>query len=74
MTRDLMLHIEETLSSDERLALMTHLRDRFELTGEIHPSTKPHLLFVPGDPARVPSHALVEAVRRFGYHAQAVDL
>lgn len=74
MTRDILLHIDETLDAQQKTALRHELARRFAIDAAAHDSDKPHLLFLPSDPRKAPPHAVLEAVRRAGYHAQLVDL
>ncbi len=74
MSSDLMLHIQETLTEDERGALLAHLERRLGVGSASHRSGKPHLLFCAADPDKAPPHRLLAAVREQGYHARLVDL
>jgi hypothetical protein len=74
MTRDILLHIDETLEPPQQQVLRSGLAEQFGITPRAHNSSKPHLLFLPCDPLKAPPHAVLEAVRQAGYHAQLVDL
>ena len=74
MLRDLMLHTREALDARQRRALLDHLADQLQVGADVHESGKPHLLFVATDPARVPPHRVLAAVRGRGYDARLVDL
>lgn len=74
MSSDVMLHIKQTLSAEQRRSLLEHLKDRLRIAGDVHTSGKPHLLFVPVDPAKAPPHSVLAAVREHGYDARLVDL
>jgi hypothetical protein len=68
-----MLRIKQTLSSEQRRSLLEHLEDRLHVAGDVRASGKPHLLFVPVDPAKASPHAVLAAVREQGYDARLVD-
>ena len=74
MTHDILLHIDETLDPQQQLELLNGLAEQFGIDARAHDSSKPHLLFLPSDPRKAPPHAVLEAVRQSGYHAQLVDL
>ncbi|AGA90648.1 hypothetical protein Thimo_1882 [Thioflavicoccus mobilis 8321] len=75
MTREIMLHIDEDLGTDGRLALVDHLHARFEAVRiEVRDSDKPHLLFFSFDSTKLSPHTLIQAIQDKGYHAQVVDL
>jgi hypothetical protein len=74
MSSDVMLHFKQTLSSEQRRSLLEYLKDRLRIAGDVHESGKPHLLFVPVDPATASPHRVLAAVRERGYDARLVDL
>jgi len=74
MYNELMLHINETLSDAQRETLLTALGNRSEGMHARHDSTKPHLLFVAYDTARLQPHDIVQMASAQGVHAQMVDL
>ena len=74
MSGDVMLHIKQALNAGQRQSLLKHLENRLRIAGDVHPSGKPHLLFVPVDPAKAPPHSVLAAVRERGYDARLVDL
>ena len=74
MSGDVMLHIKQALSAGQRQSLLEHLKNRLDVAGDVHASRKPHLLFVPVDPAKATPHSVLAAVREQGYDARLVDL
>lgn len=74
MTHDVMLHIDEKLTADQREELELYLSERLGVESRGHDSGKPHLIFLNADPVSAPPHELVRLVRERGYHAQLVDL
>ncbi len=74
MSSDVMLHIKQTLSAEQRRSLLEHLEDRLHVGGDVHASGKPHPLFLPVDPAKASPHRVLAAVRERGYDARLVDL
>ena len=74
MSSDVMLHIKQPLSAEQRRSLLEHLEDRLHVAGDVHASRKPHLLLVPVDPAKASPHSVLAAVRERGYDARLVDL
>lgn len=74
MSHDILMHIDETLDTRQQQALRNTLAEQFGIDPRSHDSSKPHLLFLPSDPHKAPPHAVLEAVRQNGYHAQLVDL
>ncbi len=74
MSQDLMLHVSEILDSEARRSLLAYLDEQLGVGVAALNSSKPHLLFFPADISKAPPHAVLEAVRRKGYHARLVDL
>jgi len=67
---DVVIHVNETLDSQERHALEDQMR---EVDGVIAPrfnDRKTHLMIVAYDPDHTSTMALLDTVRSQGYHAQ----
>lgn len=74
MTSETLLHINETLTAEQRDDLLRWLGNRPEgIQPHLH-SDKAHLLFVAYNPEEMCVHDLVAIVGERGYHAQAIDL
>jgi hypothetical protein len=74
MSGDVVLHSKQALNAGQRQSLLEHLEDCLHVAGDVHASRKPHLLFVPVDPAKAAPHSVLAAVRERGYDARLVDL
>ena len=74
MAQDVMLHVSEILDSEARRSLLAYLDEQLGIGAAALNSSKPHLLFFPAGISKAPPHAVLEAVRRKGYHARLVDL
>jgi hypothetical protein len=74
MSSDVMLHVKQTLDTEQRRSLLAYLTDRLGIARDAHDSVMPHLLFVSIDPAKAPPNAVVDAVGAYGYDARLVDL
>jgi hypothetical protein len=67
---DVVIHVNETLDSEERHALEEQMR---EVDGVIAPrfnDRKIHLMIVAYDPDHISTITLLDMVRSQGYHAQ----
>ncbi len=74
MTSETLLHIDETLTSDQRDDLLQWLGNRPD---GIHPrmhSNNSHMVFVAYNPEEMCPHDLVAIVGERGLHAQVIDL
>ncbi len=74
MSRDVMLHISETLDIEARRLLSASLDEQLDVGVAARNSSRPHLLFLPADMSKARPQAVLEAVRKMGYHARLVDL
>jgi len=74
MNHDVMVHLSQDLSAEERRSLRAYVDDRLGTGVAYRESSKPHLLFFPAKPGLASPRAIVEAVREFGVQARVVDL
>ncbi|HEY0634913.1 MAG TPA: hypothetical protein VGE00_05985 [Gammaproteobacteria bacterium] len=74
MISETLIHINETLSEQQRLELLRYLGNRDEAIHAHHHTEDPHLLFVAYDPDESCPRDLVEIIKEQGLHAQVIDL
>jgi hypothetical protein len=74
MSSEVLLHIKQTLSMEQRQPLQEHLEDHLYVAGDVHASGKPHLAFVPVDLAKASPHRILAALRERGYDVRQADL
>lgn len=74
MATETLLHIDESLTNEQRAELLLWLGNRPEgLHAHTH-SEKEHLLFVAYNPEEMSAHDLVAIVGERGLHAQVINL
>ncbi len=73
-TADVIIHVDETIDHDRRMKIADMVRALAGVTGVTHHDEKPHLMIVKYDPSGVTAHALLDAVRGEGVHAELVGL
>ncbi len=71
---DVMLHIDENTTHDEREALRDRVLARDGVMAAAYHDNTPHLLVVEYDPDILNSQTILEAVERTGVHAELVGL
>lgn len=74
MISETMIHINETLSDEQRSELLSYLGNRPGAIEARHNAANPHLLFVAYDPDESCPRDLVEVIEERGLHAHVVDL
>jgi hypothetical protein len=73
-TADVIIHVDETIDHDRRLAIAGMVRAHAGVADVAHHDEKPHLMIVKYDPQAVTAHALLDVVRGEGVHAELVGL
>ncbi len=71
---DVILHIDETLPSDQLQTLEKHLYKMGGVLSATNRDDKPHLIMVTYDPKKVQSHDILVKVRNEGIHARLIGL
>lgn len=71
---DVMLHIDENTTHDEREALRDKFLARDGVMAAAYHDERPHLLIVEYDPDVVSSNSLLETLKSIGVHAELVGL
>jgi hypothetical protein len=71
---DVLLHIDQTLTSDQRDAVEERLRALDGVISVHNPAEKPHLTLVEYRPDKVAAQALLRAAQSGGVHAELVGL
>lgn len=71
---DVMLHIDEKTSSDQREGLRDRLLQLDGVMAADYRDNQPHLIIVEYNPDEVASQRLVEVARENGYHAELVGM
>lgn len=74
MTAEILMHIDEELSQEQKNELLRSFGNRDE---GMHPHLRtemPHMMFVAYDPEELCPHDLVDIAGESGLHAQIVDL
>lgn len=74
MISETLIHINESLSQQQREELLLSLGNRHGAMEAPHHSGKSHLLFVAYDDEECCPHDVVEMVKEQGLHAQLIDL
>lgn len=74
MQSETLIHVNETLSEQQRDQLLRSLGNQPGVNEAPHHSAKPHLLFIAYDDEELCPHDVVEIVKEQGLHAQLVDL
>jgi len=71
---DLLIHVNETLDSNERESLQEELRKLYGVIAPRFNRETPHLLLVSYEPQEIDSLKLLNRVKANGYHAQLVGM
>jgi len=74
MISETMIHVNETLSEQQRKDLLSYLGNQQGAIEARHHTVNPHLLFVAYDPDESCPRDLVEVIRERGLHAHVVDM
>ena len=74
MISETLIHINETLSEEQRSELLSYLGNRPGAIEAHHHAVDPHLLFVAYDPDESCPRDLVEVIEERGLHAHVIDL
>jgi hypothetical protein len=71
---DVIIHIDEAIDHDRRAQIVAMVRSQAGVASVVQPDARPHLMSVRYDPKIVSAHALLDAVRHQGVHAELVGL
>lgn len=71
---DVMLHIDENITHDEREELRDRILAQNGVMAAAYHDEKPHLLVIEYDPDVVSSKAILETVEAGGVHAELIGL
>lgn len=71
---DVVVHINESVSHEQRMAIADHVRAHKGVMGVSHHDEKPHLMIVEFDPNQVHAKDLLQITLDQGVHAQLVGL
>lgn len=71
---DVMLHIDEETTHDERERLRDYFLERSGVMTADCKDTAPHLMIVGFDPEDISASELLSSVQRQGYHAELVAM
>jgi hypothetical protein len=71
---DVLIHIDETLATEQRAEIEEHLRGLEGVVSVHNPADKPHLVLVEYRPDKTSSQDLLLNVRAMGVHAELVGL
>ncbi len=71
---DVTIHLDETLDHDTREDLRDRILALDGVMGVAHHDSKPHLMIVEYDPARLHAIDLLRPITDQGYHAELVGL
>ena len=71
---DVLLHIDETTTHDEREDLRDVLLSKRGVMTADYRDDRPHLMIVGYDPENINNSALITAVRNHGYHAELIAM
>ena len=71
---DVMLHIDEETTHDERERLRDYFLERGGVLTADYRDTTPHLMIVGFEPEGISASELLSSVHRRGYHAELVTM
>ncbi len=71
---DVTVHIDETLSRENRAGIENKLRAVDGVISVHNPDERPHLAVVEYNPAATSSHVILDVVRGKGVHAELIGL
>ncbi len=71
---DVLLHIDETTTHDEREDLRDVLLSKRSVMTADYRDDRPHLMIVGYDPENINNSALIAAVQNHGYHAELIAM
>ena len=71
---DVMLHIDEETTHDERESLRDYFLERSGVLTADCRDTTPHLMIIGFDPEGISTSELLSSVQRKGYHAELVTM
>ncbi|NOQ90267.1 MAG: ATP-binding protein [Gammaproteobacteria bacterium] len=71
---DVLLHIDETTTHDEREELRDVLLSKSGVMTADYRDDRPHLMIVGYDPENINNSALITAVQNRGYHAELIAM
>ncbi len=71
---DVMVHIDEEITQNERQALRAKVLDQEGVMAAIIHDEQPHLMMVEYDPDAVSAKRILETVEKIGIHAELVGL
>lgn len=71
---DVMLHIDETLNSQQQETLEAQVRNHQGVIGLGYHETKPHLMIVEYDQDRTTPQQLLHHLQDYGLHAEIVSM
>lgn len=74
MTSEILMHIDEELSTEQQRELLLTLGNRPNGIHADHQAATPHMMFVAYDPQELCPHDLVAMAADVGVHAQVIDL
>ncbi|MCW9024140.1 MAG: hypothetical protein OQK73_05615 [Gammaproteobacteria bacterium] len=72
--QDILLHINETLTDQNKEALLHCMTVRYGITRSDIDLNKPHLMFISYDAEQYSPHDLIKFAQSCGVHAQLIDL
>lgn len=71
---DVMLHIDETLSSSQQAALQGQIRNQQGVIGLGYHEKQPHLMIVEYDQDKTTPQQLLHCLQDYGLHAEIVSM